>query len=411
MVINESAYYHGKLWCAYELKDHFGNYKEELRLHMRKESQERKFTCPDCNQPLILCAGPIMEPFFKHYETNNCIINRREVNRRNLVARRMLFHLAKDSFEDATIELNKKLKEKVIPDIFIQTPTHTLVFEYLSYEIKLNAWEEKHQYYQENGITDVWFLNYKHYQYETKTTFEYMVSRTTKVLKFIDYEEGSIILKEKCKRKNGQEQLVAKSYPIEEIRIDEEGIAICDYEQYKAELLSLIEYEEQLDQLRVRDEANKRNQIFKEAIESDTYEQISLFGLMEEEKKPKGQQPQPVMNQKVVPPQLQQGLERKVVSVQPQDVEERERGVVRRYSIEDGNVSKRTMKMNTIDELWELPELIGAPWQVRGGDQKRYLYLKNLNQELKCLSLEEKREKILDAIEILETNLDASLWR
>ena len=173
----------------------------------------------------------------------------------------------------------------------------------------------------------------------------------------------------------------------------------------------MIEYEEQLDQLRVRDEANKRYQIFKEAIESDTYEQISLFGLMEEEKKPKGQQPQPVMDQKVVPPQLQQGLERKVVSVQPQDVEERERGVVRRYSIEDGNVSKRTMKMNTIDELWELPELIGAPWQVRGGDQKRYLYLKNLNQELKCLSLEEKREKILDAIEILETNLDASLWR
>lgn len=119
----------------------------------------------------------------------------------------MLYHLAKDSYECAEIEVNKKLRDKVVPDIYIKTASTMIVFEYLSYEIKLAMWEEKHQYYRENGMIDVWFLNYKHYQYETKTTFEYMVSRTTNVLKFIDYEEGAIILKENCKDRHGREKM------------------------------------------------------------------------------------------------------------------------------------------------------------------------------------------------------------
>src|SRR5690349_15986705 len=103
MVFNENALYHGNLWSAYELKDFDGNYKEELRLHMRKESQKNQFICPDCREHLILCAGPIMEPFFKHHGASACITLSENGKKRNMIARRMLYYLAKSSFTEATI--------------------------------------------------------------------------------------------------------------------------------------------------------------------------------------------------------------------------------------------------------------------------------------------------------------------
>lgn len=376
MVINESAYYQGKLWCAYELKDHFGHYKEELRLTMRKESQERKFTCPDCGEPLILCAGPIMEPFFKHYENTNCIINRKEVNRRNVVARRMLYHLAKDSFPEAELMVNQKLDEKVVADIYIKTKKSQLVFEYLSYEIKLAAWEARHNFYQEHGIVDVWFLNYQRYQYETKTTFEYMVSKTTKVLKFIDYESGEILLKERRTLQDGRTKFIVKAYPVEEMRIDEAGEPICDYEAYRKEQLALWDYEDKVERLRRYEEAAKRNGVTRDTSSKLQYEQQYLFS-------------EPI------------SIESTVSS----------HGVVKRYSMGEGEVNSQTMKLTSIGELWELPPLEGKEWQVRAGNQKRYLYLKQLNRELFNLSEIEREMKIQRAIQVLEKTLNASSWR
>lgn len=385
VVINESAYYKGKLWCAYELKDHFGHYKEELRLKMRKESQNRNFTCPDCGEPLILCAGPIMEPFFKHYEDTNCIINRKEVNRRNVVARRMLYHLAKDSFPDAIVEVDKKLDKGVTPDLWIEAEGVTLVFEYLSYEVKLGLWEQKHNYYKEHGIIDVWFLNYKRYQYDTKTTFEYMVSKYTKVLKFIDYETGEIILKEKCELSNGTTKLIAKSYPITELRVGLDGEAICDYQAYQKEQLALIEYEAKVEQLRRRGEAAKRNGIAKASKTTVEAEQQMLFFVSKQREN-----------------KIDKIEEREAVS---------EKEPVRRYPLEDGTVNNQTMKMTAIDELWELPKLIGKEWQVRAGNQNRYLYLKKLNRELLNLPAEERKQRVQAALNLLGTNREADLWK
>lgn len=414
MVINESAYYKGKLWCAYELKDHFGHYKEELRLKMRKESQNRMFTCPDCREPLILCAGPIMEPFFKHYEDTKCIINRKEVNQRNVVARRMLYHLGKDSFPDAIIEVDKKLDKGITPDLWIQMHGITLVFEYLSYEVKLALWEEKHNYYKEHGIIDVWFLNYKRYQYETKTTFEYMVSKYTKVLKFIDYESGEIILKEKCELSNGTTTLIAKSYPITDLRIDLDGEAICDYQAYQKEQLSLIEYEAKVDQLRRMEEAAKRNRITKDSAKTMEAEQQMLFFVSEQrgERIEKVEESAAVHMEQLVQKTMEVMSANSNQSISSKEREETpEKEPVRRYPLDSELVNNQTMKMSAIDELWELPKLIGKEWQVRTGNQNRYLYLKKLNRELLNLPVEERKQRILSALNLLETNREADAWR
>ena len=429
MVINESAYYEGKKWCAYELKDHAGHYKEELRLRMRKESQERKFTCPDCGEPLILCAGPIMEPFFKHYENSHCIIDRKEVNRRNVVARRMLYHLAKDSFPEAVIELDKKLDNKVVPDLWIQTEDAVLVFEYLSYEIKLADWEQKHDFYREHGIVDVWFLNYKKYQYDIKTTFEYMISKTTKVLKFLEYDSGEVILKQVSELSQNRTKWFTKSYPIEDLRIDEQGEAICDYEQYRKEQIALMEYEEKVERLKKLEEAAKRNRNQDRGSQKETYEQQSLFlesanraSYIEQREERVAEKMEQLAKRRVSLPvknlesqKQRMGLPEEeaadMVSDREIPKEECRKADVLRFPLDSDKVSNQTMKMSAIDELWELPKLTGKEWQIRTGNQNRYLYLKHLNRELTNLAPEEQQAKIREAITLLEQNVDAGTWR
>lgn len=42
------AVYQNEIWRAASLKDENGNYKQELRLKMKKESQKHCFSCPEC---------------------------------------------------------------------------------------------------------------------------------------------------------------------------------------------------------------------------------------------------------------------------------------------------------------------------------------------------------------------------
>ncbi|SFR65005.1 competence protein CoiA family protein [Anaeromicropila populeti] len=380
MVINESAYYNGKLWCAYELKDTRGNYKEEYRLFMRKESQKNKFICPDCGERLILCAGLIMEPFFKHHENSACINRSEAGNRRNIAARRMLFHLAKSSFPEAVIEFNKKIQDKITVDLLVTTNGGgQLALEYLSYEIKLEEWEHKHECYQKNNIIDIWFLNSKRYQMEKPTTFEYMMTKYKSVLNFIDYENNLIILKEKCQLSVHKEtRLLAKEYCIEELQLSEQGEWICDYEEFKEMELSAM------TALLERQEREKR---FKQA---------------QEEKKAQARQ------------EYEEATRKRMESDNPvpQQFSLFKKGSVIRTKIEEGTVTKYTMKMTGIKELWDLPELVGKDWEVRVGDKNRFQYLRNLNKDLReCKDSKEISEKIQRAVDILESATDASQWR
>ena len=226
------------------------------------------------------------------------------------------------------------------------------------------------------------------------------------------------------------------------------GEAICDYEAYQREQLALIEYETKVDQLRRREEAAKRNGIIKTSEQPMEYEQQMIFFASEQPMEYEQQMlffasEQPMKNQQqmlfsvsdqaianeqkkidvregrsaVHMSQLaQKSTEESVTDPkQTTSMEDREdvsfKETVRRYSLDSGPVSRQTMKMPAIDELWELPKLTGKEWEVRTGNQNRYLYLKKLNRELFDLPEEERKQKIQNALTLLETNIEAVLWR
>lgn len=76
-------------------KDENGNYKQELRLKMKKESQKHCFSCPECGESLILNAGNIRQPYFSHYAGSDCVLTSKEQAERNQLMRQAMLLLAK----------------------------------------------------------------------------------------------------------------------------------------------------------------------------------------------------------------------------------------------------------------------------------------------------------------------------
>ncbi|HEX3076933.1 MAG TPA: competence protein CoiA family protein [Lachnospiraceae bacterium] len=386
MVINEFAYYKGKLWCAYELKDLQGNYKEDYRLEMRKESQRNMFRCPDCGEPLILCAGPIMEPFFKHYDNAECSTRTVTSSGRNMIARRILYHLIQRSFPEFNIEYSKNFLPKVTADFYIEDENQSLAVIYLSHEMKLDDWEKQHRFYKEHGITDVYFLNYKRYLHEVGTTFEYLISKADPVIKLLNYDDNCLIMKVKP-RSGDTSRMISKTYSMAEVRINLSGNVVIEgfNEGVPLEHRMTEEFEgkEREERERQKEQDRLQSMLRKSKIEAEINKQEATKKRMESDNP-------------ILPSNRYGYSDGKKVS---------------RSSMSIGTVTKNTMKMTAIEELWDLPELEGKDWQIRNGNMNRYNYIKNVNRELaKMQDTRKRQEMVMNAIEILERNTKAFQW-
>lgn len=225
MSVYDSALYQGKMWFAYELKDGSGNYKEEYRLLMRMESQKHSFVCPECQEKMMLCAGNIMEPYFRHYSDGECARKAIPGSGMTLAARRMIYHILRSSFPEAEIETCVKLNYEGIKHADISADflvrlsgERLLAATYLSCERKLAEWEETHLICQSVGIEDVWFLNARYFWSDRRTTFEYLVSKYFPLRLYIEYDTGSVQIRE---------DKVLFQIPVLEFILHEDGSAKC----------------------------------------------------------------------------------------------------------------------------------------------------------------------------------------
>ncbi len=395
MVTMESAYYKGELWCAYELKDANGRYYEEYRLKMRKESQKNAFICPDCGEYLILCAGPIMEPFFKHHENTQCVARSVKGGKNYLNARRLLYQLAKKSFPHAKITLNKKLSDKFHGGILIETSVDMIYkneginsefpnqysffleekdmnimlnLEYISYDMFLADWEEKHQFFKENNIIDVWFLSNKKYKKDTIQTFEYLISiNSSPILKILCQEEGKILLKQAIIiPEDKSSRIIHCEYMLDELTLTTDGEFDCDFEL-------ICDSEKEIINRELLQE-----RLFKEELRKETqYERKNKATVGEIEERNNA-----IINNHVIREKLADGA----------------------------TLNSNKMKMTRLGEVWEIPKLVGKEAQIQQATSIRYMYLKNIDKELSKKSEELKKELIEEVIRYLESTTNVKDW-
>jgi len=367
MVTMESAYYKGTLWCAYELKDSQGRYYEDYRLEMRKESQNHQFTCPECKEHLILCAGPIMEPFFKHHKDSDCTVRTLRGNGNYLVGRRLLYQLAKKSFPNSVISLHPKLNDTYYGGIMVD---NNLSIELITYEMGLKELEEKMEFYKRENIVSVWIVSNYRYRKEFITTFEYLIEKySSNTLKSLDIESSSMILKQRIPilETNGS-KIISSEYSLEELTLMDDGEFYCDFQ------LICDREEEVLNR-----------------------EYRAILSLKEEAHKRKLAQVNEIRRENMKA--YEESLQTKVI---------------REKLADNPAINGKKMRMYSLGELWTLPDLTGTEREITIGNQMRYTYLKDGNKRigdlLEAIKKEEAFQLIEDMVQYLERKKEAREW-
>lgn len=193
------ALYEDTLWKASKLKDNSGYYIEEMRLKMRKESQNRKFFCPECGENLILNAGNIREPYFRHYDGSECLMANAREYALSYYTREHLSALARRSFPEAQITYCKQVPgTKFRMQILISDIHCKMALNYVSDSTKIERVEQMTEGMEQAGIIPVWFCEYNARNFEKFTTIQFLISKKQSILKFIDLHESRLYLKKYC---------------------------------------------------------------------------------------------------------------------------------------------------------------------------------------------------------------------
>lgn len=223
----ECALYQGELWTVNSLLDKKTKYKEDLRLKMRKESQNNAFTCPDCGKYLVLCAGAKVAPYFRHHCQEACektMLHRGEAYYK---ARVQLLELARRSFPGASITTGSKKKEDRM-DLYIEKGSVKIGMKYLSYDWKLSDWEQLHHEYEEKGIPVFWILRDR--GAARMTTFEYLISSKAGYSISLNVRGKSV-----CLKKSFHDELAKadytyiRNYELDDIALALNGQVLCGF--------------------------------------------------------------------------------------------------------------------------------------------------------------------------------------
>lgn len=410
MVIQENAFYKNELWCVYELKDAQGNYDEETRLKMRKASQNNEFVCPDCGEHLVLCAGNKVEPYFRHHENANCPVRTNGQGTRYLLARRLLFQVAKRSFPHAAITCSRQ-GGKYVSDIFIEDGDLKMVLEYAGQDLKLDLWEKKHAHYKKEGIIDLWFLNGRKYGDDKMATFEYLIYSNQGILLLLDMEDQKLRLKQRCMIPfNRSEHIFTKSFQLDEITIDSSGEMICDFETYKKHYIEDVE-----------ENLKSKKRMFLNDANSGIFDKKPNRDLSE------GQE---IVQKAVQRVEESLAANRENKRLHMEAVKEREikrdggknfkmDGTPRQGTLDDklhrhiltSDDGPLTARMTAIGESWDLPQLKGNEAMLPKANSNRKSYLESLNNRLQNTPDRKKQELfITKAVEKINSELKIYAW-
>lgn len=410
MVIQENAFYKNELWCVYELKDAQGNYDEETRLKMRKASQNNEFVCPDCGEHLVLCAGNKVEPYFRHHENANCPVRTNGQGTRYLLARRLLFQVAKRSFPHAAITCSRQ-GGKYVSDIFIEDGDLKMVLEYAGQDLKLDLWEKKHAHYKKEGIIDLWFLNGRKYGDDKMATFEYLIYSNQGILLLLDMEDQKLRLKQRCMIPfNRSEHIFTKSFQLDEITIDSSGEMICDFETYKKHYIEDVE-----------ENLKSKKRTFLNEANSGIFDKKPNRDLSAE---------QEIVQKAVQRVEESLAANRENKRLHMEAVKEREikrdggknfkkDGTPKQGTLDDklhrhiltSDDGPLTARMTAIGESWDLPQLKGNEAMLPKANSNRKSYLESLNNRLQN-TLDRKKQElfITKAVEKINSELKIYAW-
>lgn len=346
----KQAVFRGEIWTADQLKKEDGNYNQDLRLSMKKESQGHAFYCPECGENLILCAGNIREPYFRHYDGSECVLAEHDKAERYYAQLACMEDLVKKSFPHARITHNGVVAERMRSQLLVETEAAVYALNYASDSVNLAWLQQKMKIMNECGVVPVWFTIQKENKRRTPTTVEYAVSKFQPVLKSIIPKQRLIILKEYDQ--TGNKLLLSETYYLEDMFLGEAGEFICDFEKRKQRIIELWKERECMGRVVA----------------------VSMFGQLTEHTRP--------------------DIENAVLHISDSAVD----------------VPINAVYMNSLEEFWVPMKLMGEPESRKKADEIRNNFLYYVDLQIGRLDRENNEKLITMALQILKQKRQSDDW-
>ncbi|MGN0382865.1 MAG: competence protein CoiA family protein [Eubacterium sp.] len=220
--------YQNQTICAYDLLDYNGQYIEEVRHELRIASQSGMLCCPDCKERMILCAGAIRQPYFRHFQLQHCQTGtelKTKSGQRKYQCRQLLYQFVKQAgFTNRRIDENHK--NGLLPVLF-DTEEGTVGYVYLDGKTRDYIELSKNiRYYKEQGIRLYLFLNIQfHSNSRNITSDEAECSRMNEgKIFYLDLDSRMVTIRKKYMDVNHTWQYYEESFSLDMLCPDRRGM-------------------------------------------------------------------------------------------------------------------------------------------------------------------------------------------
>jgi len=219
--------YRDKSICAFELVNAEGQYIEKIRHDVREASQAGELLCPDCGQRMILCAGAVVQPYFRHFKKQECLTVtelQTKAGKRKYFCRRALFQIAKKA--GASNVIVREEREKQLAPVLFESQAGTTGYVYLDGKTRnfKELWD-KNQLYRDQNIRLFFFLNY-----EYKSNARNITSDEAECARlnggeifYLNLQDNTILFRKKYRDCNGEIRYYEEAFDLDIIIPDANG--------------------------------------------------------------------------------------------------------------------------------------------------------------------------------------------
>jgi hypothetical protein len=230
----ENCIYNGKEICTFDLKDKSGYYINDLVLEWKIAADEKKLICSDCGQKVYLAAGPIMEPYFAHYDKESCDYGNQRESEESKKGKRLLYDLLRNSFPQAEIRARFRMKNGMYSTCYVANPGGLdIAIDYRLQHTGIDNFTERDLYYNENQIIPLYILGInKNIDTNQISWYGDLIQKSIGLCIYLDTKSETILLKKRFDYRIGAERKIKyckKVYPIQELTIKTDGSFLCDF--------------------------------------------------------------------------------------------------------------------------------------------------------------------------------------
>lgn len=273
-LVMENCSFRRKTICTFDLKDENGIYYEDVVLDWKQAAADRALTCVDCGAPVYLAAGPIKEPYFAHYDLEDCDYGNGHETEELKKGKRLLYRLLKRSFPDSNIRARFRMENGMYSTLYCCLEEgQRFAVDYRLQNNSLEKFRLRDTFYQENQIAPIYVMG-KRQEKDTKQIdwYQNLLQNSMGYLAFLDTKKESLTLKKSYGYRMGRERkflYCIQTYPIQELILGRTGQMICDF----SDRCQKVELQIKEEKLRYQKMQDKLQELKDEKVRLESKEQ------------------------------------------------------------------------------------------------------------------------------------------